>query len=309
MGCRVNGLLTVAVVCTQVQFKRCCQNLLLKLVYRQSLGVLSLAAASVVPCRPQKVAGQRRLLLAPTDRQPAGSSSLFNLPCFPLQQRFLYSCAATLPSFTRVSHRVVCPPVTHEHAACRSSAGSTSKFPCSYTLCFDPPTSHPCPPQSGVSPSDLSDPLDQLHMLNLLAVSQTRPNNLWWQAFLSTCQVRAYVAYMHGRCAHGRWLAIMDGRASLHKLRETLVAIPFKSCTVSHHYCKPIRAPCQAHIQVTYMKTVLSFLPLPCPVFPVYTQSHHPAHLMLITPPISTPGLLRDPLQPCTACDAAGGAR
>lgn len=57
-------------------------------------------------------------------------------------------------------------------------------------LCTPPPFAYPCSPQSGISPSDLSDPLDQLHMLNLLATSQTRPNNMWWQAFLSTCQVR-----------------------------------------------------------------------------------------------------------------------
>jgi hypothetical protein len=42
--------------------------------------------------------------------------------------------------------------------------------------------------QCPVSPSALQEPLDQLHLLSLLVASQTRPHNMWWQAFLSTCQ-------------------------------------------------------------------------------------------------------------------------
>jgi hypothetical protein len=33
-------------------------------------------------------------------------------------------------------------------------------------------------------------PQDMLRLLKLLAGSQTRPNNIWWQSFLSTLQVR-----------------------------------------------------------------------------------------------------------------------
>lgn len=33
-------------------------------------------------------------------------------------------------------------------------------------------------------------PQDMLRLLGLLAGSQTRPNNIWWQGFLSTLQVR-----------------------------------------------------------------------------------------------------------------------
>jgi len=66
-------------------------------------------------------------------------------------------------------------------------------------------TTHPHT-QSGVSPCDLVSPVDQLQLLSLLAVSQTRPHTLWWQAFLSTCQVQGTARGGGGVASRGTWV-------------------------------------------------------------------------------------------------------
>jgi hypothetical protein len=47
-------------------------------------------------------------------------------------------------------------------------------------------------------------PQDMLRLLGLLAGSQTRPNNIWWQGFLSTLQVRRCQCPTHLTRIHTR---------------------------------------------------------------------------------------------------------